>query len=132
MVVIQESLRVARKIAIFGFPSGTAASEYDLKLAQSYDRSPQGRPEWLQEHLRYQPFPTPELFQGLPQEWRVRSFDNENVGFHNWVMEKEMYRIAIHLFRLLLNWIPGVMESLLRRADREPYYRKIVVAERHG
>src|ERR1700690_3187476 len=48
MTVIREAVRVARKIAIFGFPSGTTAHEYDVKLAKRYDRSPQGRPVWMQ------------------------------------------------------------------------------------
>ncbi|MCU1301035.1 MAG: hypothetical protein JWQ87_1319 [Candidatus Sulfotelmatobacter sp.] len=129
-VVIKETLRVASKIAIFGFPSGNKALEYDLKLAEIYDRSPQGRPEWLDEHLRYQPFPTAALFDELPPEWTVSSFDNENVGFHNWVMKQEMYRLGRRIFRVLLTFLPQQMESLLRRVDREPYYRKIVVAQR--
>jgi|ERR1700686_1877888 SAM-dependent methyltransferase len=130
MVVIQEALRVARKIAVFGFPSGRTAFEYDLKLAETYDRSQQGRPEWLNEHLRYQPFPTQELFDGLRHEWIVSSFDNENVVFHNWVMRQEMHRSAIFIFRVLLALVPSVIENLLRHADCKPYYRKIVVLQR--
>jgi hypothetical protein len=130
MIVIREALRVTRKIAIFGFPCGGKALEYDIKLAQVYDRSRQDRPVWLQEHLRYQPFPTAELFEELQYDWRVNSFDNENVVFHNWVMQKEMQPRGIRLFRVLLAALPRVMESLLRRADREPYYRKIVVVQR--
>jgi hypothetical protein len=130
--VIREALRVAGKIAIFGFPSGRIASEYDLKLAEVYDRSQQERPVWLQEHLQYQPFPTKDLFEGLRPEWTVSSFDNENVAFHNWVMRHEMHRLRVYGFRILLAALPRLMESLLRRADREPYYRKIVVVRRRG
>jgi Methyltransferase domain len=132
MIVIHEALRVARKVAIFGFPSGSKASEYDLKLAQVYDASRQDRPGWLQEHLQYQPFPTSDLFEELQQEWMVHSFDNENVAFHNWVMRREMRRSGVRFFKALLIVAPRLMEYLLRRADREPYYRKIVVAQRRS
>jgi hypothetical protein len=128
--VITEALRVTRKIAVFGFPSGPTAHEYDLKLARVYDRTHLDRPGWLQEHLQYQPFPTKDLFEELRQEWVVTSFDNENVVFHNWVMRREMHRWGIRCFRGLLALLPGPMESLLRLADREPYYRKIVVVHR--
>jgi hypothetical protein len=130
VVVIREALRVADKVAIFGFPSGNKAHEYDLKIAEIYDRSRQGRPEWLDEHLRYQPFPTAKLFNELPPQWTVDSFDNENVGFHNWVMHQEMYGLGRRLFRVLLAFLPRQMEALLRRADRPPFYRKIVVVQR--
>jgi|SRR5580658_758959 hypothetical protein len=129
-IVIREALRVTRKVAIFGFPSGSKAFEYDVKLAQIYDRSQLDRPVWLREHLRYQPFPTAELFEELQREWVVNSFDNENVVFHNWVMRREMHLWGIRFFRILLSLLPRIMESVLRRADREPYYRKIVVVQR--
>jgi hypothetical protein len=132
MTVVQESLRVARKVAIFAFPSGNIAFEYDLKLADDYERSGQERPEWLKEHFQYQPFPNQDLFDDLPDAWAVSSFDNENVSFHNWVMRREMHKAGIYLFRVLLAAIPGVMEYLLRHADRPPCYRKIVIVERAG
>ncbi len=47
-MVIREALRVARKIAIFGFPSGATAFEYDKKLAEVYDRRRLDRPVWLE------------------------------------------------------------------------------------
>jgi len=128
--VIRESLRVARRIAIFGFPSGRVAFEHDVQLAEVYDRRRQPRPAWLQEHIQYQPFPTKELFEELQKDWTVTSFDNENAGFHNWVMRREMRRVGIYFFRILLAVVPRLMESLLRRADREPFYRKIVVVKR--
>jgi hypothetical protein len=130
MLVIRETLRVMRKIAIFGFPSGGKAFESDVQLAEVYDRSLRNRPDWLKEHLQYQPYPTESLFEVLRQDWRVSSFGNENVVFHNWVMRQEMHRIATFSFRILLAVLPRVMEVLLRRADREPYYRKIVVIQR--
>jgi hypothetical protein len=45
-------------------------------------------------------------------------------------MQKEMHLWGIRFFRVLLAVLPRVMESLLRRADRDPYYRKIVVVQR--
>lgn len=128
--VIMEALRVARRIAIFGFPSGRKAFEYDVKLGEAYDRRRQDRPAWLQEHMQYQPFPTKDLFEELQHEWTVSNFDNENVVFHNWVMRQEMHRLRIYCFRILLAMLPRLMEYALRRADREPYYRKIVVVQR--
>ena len=53
MAVIRESLRVARDLAVFGFPSGGEAIEYDRKLADDYDRSRQDRPVWLREHILF-------------------------------------------------------------------------------
>ena len=129
MVVVRETLRVVRKIAVFGFPSGQAAVEYDRRLAEAYDGR-QNRPVWLQEHMLFQPFPTESLFEELKDEWTVSSFDNENVVFHNWVMRQEMHLLGIYCFKILLVEIPRLMEYLLRYADRGPYYRKIVVVER--
>ncbi len=130
MVVVREALRVTRKVAVFGFPSGRTALEYDLKLAEVYDRRRFDRPQWLQEHLRYQPFPTEDLFKELQHEWKVSSFDNENVVFHNWTMRQEMNRLGVYFFMVLLTVLPRLMERLLEQADREPYYRKIVVVQR--
>lgn len=127
---IQEALRVARRVAIFGFPSGRAALEYDLKLAEYYDRTPMGRPEWMKEHIAYQPYPSEELFEELRKDWIVSSFDNENAAFHNWVMRQETRRLGMYCFRILLRLMPRTTEYLLRQADQEPYYRKIVVVRR--
>jgi hypothetical protein len=129
--VVREALRVTRKIAIFGFPSGPQAFEYDRKLAEAYDRRQQDRPIWLQEHMLH-PFPTERLFEDLPQEWSVESFGNENLDFHYWVMRKEMRRPWNYIFRAFLAAVPRVVESILLRADSEPYYRKIVVIQRHS
>lgn len=131
MLVVREALRVVRKIAVFGFPSGRAAVEYDRELAKVYGRSKQGVPVWLQEHMQYQPFPSEGLFEELEPEWKVDCFDNENVVFHNWVMRQEMGRFRLYCFMVLLAALPQLMEYLLRRADREPYYRKIIVVQRY-
>jgi hypothetical protein len=129
MAVIQESLRVARRIAVFGFPSGVQAFEYDQKLAGIYDRRRQARPAWLQEHMRY-PFPAEELFCDVRDEWAISSFGNEWTVFHHWVMVREMRRLWAYLFQIPLAAAPRTVEYLLRRIDREPFYRKIVVARR--
>jgi hypothetical protein len=130
MSVIREAIRVARTVAIFGFPSGPKALECDVRLAEAYDRSREERPDWLEEHMRHQPFPTENLFDELRDKWAVTSLDNENVVFHNWVMRREMRRLEAFCFRVLLALVPAVIEYLLRYADREPYYRKIVVVQR--
>jgi Methyltransferase domain len=130
--VIMEALRVARRIAIFGFPSGQKAFECDVKLAEAYGRSRHGKPAWLQEHMLYQPFPSEDLFQGVQNGWVVASFDNENVDFHSWVMRQEMYPWGFYGFMILLAVLPRLMERLLQRADREPCYRKILVVRRSG
>lgn len=128
--VIREALRVTRKVAIFGFPSGCKAAEYDLRLAAVYDRCSEPRPEWLTEHLRFQPFPTIDMFKSLGPEWMLSGFGNENVAFHNWVMEREMHRFTVLLFDALLTEIPHLVEAALQLADREPFYRQIVVVKR--
>lgn len=124
--VVREALRVTREIAVFGFPSGPEALQYDRRLAGDYDCARQKRPVWLDEHLEY-PFPTEDLFQDLPAEWAVSNFGNESVAFHYWTMRLEMHRLWVYLFMILLAMLPRTIESLLRRTDREPYYRKIVV-----
>lgn len=128
--VIYESLRVTRKVAIFGFPSGATAFKYDLEIAGVYDRTQQTRPVWLDEHLRYQPFPTEKLFDGFRQDWEVDVVDNENVAFHNLVMRCERHPVIARFFRGLLVALPRATEWLLRQADRRPFYRKIVMLRR--
>ena len=128
-LVILEALRVARKLTIFGFPSGADALEYDKKLAEVYDRRRVKRPMWLQEHIRYG-FPNEDLFEELRKRWSVTSFGNENLEFHLWVMTREMSRAWVFGFRRLLSALPQMTEKVIRRADREPFYRRIVVIER--
>ena len=126
MSAIRETLRVTRKLAIFGFPSGPGAFDWDCKLAKAYDCRKLERPVWLGEHLRYG-FPDDRLFEDLKQEWSVTSFGNENQRFHDWVMRKEMHRSWDYGFRVLLAIAPRIMEHVLARADREPFYRRIVL-----
>lgn len=127
--VIQEALRVMRGVAVFAFPSGPQAFEYDRKLAETYDREQQDRPVWLQEHMQH-PFPTEHLFENLHRQWTVTTFGNENLDVHYWIMRKEMHRLWNYVFAFMLAALPGIVEYMLRRADHEPYYRRIVVVQR--
>lgn len=127
--VIGEALRVARKVAIFGFPSGPGAFEYDQKLAKAYNAAKQEMPVWLQEHLRH-PYPTEVLFQQLGGNWIVKIFANDNLDFHYFMMRAEMHRLLNYLLRACLAASPGIVEFLLKRTDREPCYRKIVMLTR--
>jgi len=127
MAVIREALRVMRKVAIFGFPCGQQAFGYDRKLADVYDREKKEAPAWLKEHMLH-PFPTESLFGDL-FGWSVESFGNENLEFHLWMMRREMNRFWNYSFLILLALAPRMIEQLLRRADREPFYRKIFVVQ---
>jgi hypothetical protein len=129
MAVIREALRVMRSVAVFAFPCGPRAFEYDQKLAEAYDREEQDRPVWLQEHMQY-PFPTEHLFDELHCHWTVTNFGNENLDFHYWIMRKEMHQQWNYFFAIMLAGIPRIVEYILRCADREPFYRKIVVVRR--
>jgi hypothetical protein len=128
-VVIAEALRVTRQIAVFGFPHGPAAFGLDRELHADYDKRGIPAPEWLKEHMLY-PFPTGDLFCELPTEWQVKSIPNESLGFHIWVMRREMFRLWDYFFRISLLVAPRFIEWFLRRADREPSYRMIFVLTR--
>jgi hypothetical protein len=129
LTVVREALRVARKVVVFGFPSGSPAFESDRNFRDYLKK--RGIPPygWLEEHMLY-PFPDHTLFDGLAPEWSVESFGNEHVGFHEWVHRRELSRIAKGLFWILLTVIPGPVAALLRLADRAPFYRMIVVVTR--
>jgi SAM-dependent methyltransferase len=129
MGVIREALRVMRRVAIFAFPSGPQAFEYDRKLAEDYDRNKQEMPVWLEEHMLY-PFPTEQIFEDLRQHWAVTSFGNENVDFHYWMMRKETHQLWNRVFAAMLTTLPRLVEYILQRADHGPYYRRIVVVRR--
>jgi hypothetical protein len=60
----------------------------------------------------------------------VRSIGNENLRFHDWVIRRELSRLWNLVFRVLLRCAPGLMENVLRRADREPFYRRIFIVGR--
>lgn len=124
--IIAEVLRVARKIAVFGYPCGLAAFDLDRKLYRDYQRRNLAPPVWLEEHMLH-PFPEDNLLADLPSKWKRKVIPNENLRFHRWMMEAEMSRLWNYFFRLLLWIVPGFVERLLQRADREPSYRKIFV-----
>lgn len=127
--VIAEALRVAGKVAVFGYPCGPGALALDRKLRTDYQARKMSPPVWLEEHLRH-PFPDEHLFQPLPDGWNKRVFPNERLEFHYWMMRKEMRREWDYSFRLALLLMPGITGWLLRHADGEPSYRKIFVLTR--
>jgi len=125
---ILESLRVTRKAAILGFPCGPLAFGVDRQLFARYQRLRQNPPEWLKEHVLH-PFPDESLFRGLPHRWLVRSLGNENLGFHSWMMRREMTCIWNRVFCALLALAPAFVEWVLIHTDREPFYRRIFVVD---
>jgi hypothetical protein len=128
-VVVREALRVSRKVAIFAFPCGSRAHALDEGLLDEYHRKNLPIPSWLSEHME-NPFPEDSLFGDVGPEWRVKSFANESLAFHSWMMRAEMIRVLDYSFRVLLLLIPGAIESLLKRADSLPSYRMIFVLAR--
>lgn len=127
--VVSEVLRVARRVAIFGFPCGSAAFDVDRELYLDYRRRGMTPPGWLQEHLLH-PFPDGDLFGDLPAGWKAKVMPNESLNFHKWLMRAEMSRSSDLFFRLALLVVPSIIEHLLIRADREPSYRMIFVLRR--
>jgi hypothetical protein len=124
--VIHEALRVARKLVVFGFPSGPSALRLDRRLLQDYSRLSRAVPGWLEEHMRY-PYPDQDLFNGLEAEWKMESLSNERLWLHYWMSRLEIHFSWNLLFSLLLRYIPWIVERVLRGADGEPAYRKIVL-----
>jgi hypothetical protein len=129
--VVSEVLRVARKMAVFGYPCGPAAFELDQKLYHDYRTRNLSPPRWLEEHMLHQ-FPDENLFGELPAGWKSKVIPNESLPFHYWMMRTEMFRLWDYSFRLLLWAVPGLVERLLQRVDREPSYRKIFVLTRES
>jgi cyclopropane fatty-acyl-phospholipid synthase-like methyltransferase len=127
--VVAESLRVARKVAIFAFPFGASARRLDEALFAELKGKGIQPPDWLSEHMEHE-FPDGSLFESLPAEWKVETAGNEQVRFHNWVIRKEMNPRWDRVFRLWLKLFPSLTEALLRLADRAPYYRMIFVVSR--
>lgn len=127
--LIFEVLRVARRIAVFGFPCGPAALEFDKNLRKEYVSRKRTPPIWLEEHMLY-PFPSEDLFRNTPNGWEVRVIPNESLQFHFWMMRTEMNRLMDYLFKFALVVVPAAVELVLRRADTEPCYRKLFVLRR--
>jgi Methyltransferase domain len=126
--VIQETLRVARKLVIFGFPCGVAAHNSDKLLKQMYLSKSMPVPVWLEEHMEAS-FPEPALFSDLPG-WKVTQFANESISFHTWMMRREMSRLFVRVMMRLIQYFPRLFEIFLRTVDGEPSYRQIFVLSR--
>jgi len=127
--VVREALRVTRKFAVFGFPSGLLAHQKDREFHDYMKKKKIELYDWLEEHMRY-PFPDQTLFEGLAPEWSVEIFGNEHIRFHDWVVRRELSGIACRLFAILLKLVPRAVEALLKLADRPPFYRIIVLVTR--
>lgn len=126
--VISESLRVARKLVIFGFPSGAAAHKADEDLKNVYLRKGVPVPDWLEEHMLAD-FPDAELFAGH-SGWTVRQFSNESIRFHSWMMRLEMGGLRMRLFRKIVFTAPNLLKWPLSFVDGDPAYRQVFVMNR--
>jgi hypothetical protein len=125
-IVIQEALRVGRKLVVFGFPCGQLAHDADRELLATYVRKKLEVPIWLTEHMQA-PFPEPDLFHNL-QGWEVESFDNESLQFHlQFWTRLELHNILYYAARASMLIAPRIVEYLLRKTDRAPYYRRVFV-----
>jgi methyltransferase family protein len=129
--VVAEVLRVARKLAVFGYPCGKAAFELDQKLHRDYQSRNLPSPVWLEEHMLH-PFPDDDLMMDLPRGWKSGAVPNESLKFHYWMMKTEMSQPWNRSFRLMLRVMPGFVERLLQHVNREPSYRKIFVLTRES
>ena len=123
---VREALRVTRKLAVFGFPTGALAYAQDREFYEYHRRLRRAPPDWLVDHMQH-PFPTGDLFADFQDEWMIESFGNESLRFHDWMNRMEMYRIWLHFHRLLLKLVPRLVERVLRAFDHEPFYRRIFV-----
>jgi hypothetical protein len=127
--VVEEVLRVARTLVVFGYPCGRAAFAVDEKLHRDYRSRNLAAPAWLEEHMLHS-FPDEDLLQDLPDGWKSEVMANENLRFHYWMMKAEMSHCWNYLLRVALRIVPEFVECLLREANREPSYRKIFVLTR--
>ncbi len=127
--LVAETLRVAKKVAIFGFPSGADARALDQELFAEYEKRKAPPPIWLEEHLLYQ-FPERDLLEALPEGWKLTSKANESLRFHRWLMRKEISRPWTYVFRAGLVIMPRIIRKGLQIFDEEPSYRIIFTAVR--
>jgi hypothetical protein len=128
--VIDEALRVSKKLVIFGFPCGEAAWHADRALRDTYRKSNIEVPRWLDEHM-LAPFPGPEAFASIAG-WTLEQVGNDNLQFHAWLMRKEMSRLFNYAGAACLRLAPRLVESAMRRVDRAPYYRQIFILRRRS
>jgi SAM-dependent methyltransferase len=129
-LVIHETLRVARKLVIFGFPCGVQARALDEEFLAFHQKHSLRPPDWLVEHMSY-PYPGEELFNGLGGGWKIVTFANERLGFHGWMNRREMSQVWNRFFDLCIRLAPKLVEVVLRYFDGEPCYRKILVLVRN-
>jgi len=122
-------LRITRRVAVFGFPCGRVAFETDKTLFDCYLRRKREPPVWLAEHMQY-PFPEPDLFHSLGDDWQALDLPNENLDFHSWMMRKEMNSFWNLAFQGLLKCAPALVRNFLRRQDTEPCYRRLFIVSR--
>lgn len=127
--VIEEALRVARKVVVFGFPCGPDAAAADRKLLRLYQSRRKPPPIWLTEHME-NPFPDESLFQTPPAGCTLRMLANESISFHLWMMTKEMSRFWRLAFKAALVLSPTAVERWLQQRDCEPAYRRIFVVQK--
>jgi hypothetical protein len=128
--VIQEALRTARRLVIFGFPSGDAAHKSDRALREVYLSRHLEVPSWLEEHM-LAPFPAEDLFCNLPG-WKMTQIGNENIQFHGWIMRQEFRRSFVRASNAFRRIAPWLLEALLHLAERPPFYRRIFVLLRES
>lgn len=126
--VIQESLRVTEKLAIFAFPCGKVAHQGDERLLRLYLGNGLVPPDWLKEHMLYD-FPEPHLFDDI-NGWDIKLYGNENIVMHRWMMRAETHRRFNSVTQACLRLAPRVIEVLLRSIDQQPHYRKMFVLRR--
>ena len=79
--VLREALRVARKLAVIGFPCGPDALRVDRSLYEECRTRGVSPPRWLEEHMR-NGLPDERVVEGLPGAWKVSTCGNESVRFH--------------------------------------------------
>lgn len=126
--VINEALRVADKLVIFGFPCGREAHASDRALRDSYISIGKPVPEWLEEHMEAE-FPEPALFSGIPG-WKLSQMSNESLSFHEWMMKKEMNPLFVRVTAKIVRTWPAVAEKMLWGIDGDPSYRQIFILSR--
>jgi SAM-dependent methyltransferase len=128
--LIGEALRVAGKVAVFGFPCGGGACALDRAFLDYFVQLRLPPPAWLTEHTQH-PLPDSALFVQLDHGWDVKASGNECLAFARWLNYRELSPLWSRLFSASLRLFPGLVERMLRLADREPFYRQIFVVRRN-
>lgn len=127
--LIREALRVARKVVVIGFPCGQRAYALDQRLWAHYREIKRPVPPWLDEHMAF-PFPDESVFKDLDAGWVARSIGNDNLRFHDWLIRRQLSARWSRLFGVIEGIFPGLLEQVLRLADRKPCYRRIFALTR--